>query len=636
MKNIKKITCIVLVIAMLMCSLTTTISATSLKNTDVSEYPTVYLDGAFGSLHIYEDSTDINENPPPGYRTGAMLEKDYFDAMFDISGGFDLDSMVQHLLNLDSNAAADLLIDALNEMMEPTMMDKKGNSVIDNLDRRDDNFQYANDTTLAGEFNDDNSVNFSFDWRRDPIELADQLHVYIEEYLEEFNATIGGNHTKVNICSLSGSCQIAMAYIAKYGADKLYSLTFNVSMQNGSKVFGELAKGNFMLDLENLGQSENLVSSSSGNMYIIFNLLYKTGLASVLQKLISVFGQSFMDRVNEEFIYPCIFRMPGMWPYVPDADYDEAIKNVFKGNTAEYGVLIDKLDAYREISRKQYTTVKKLSEDIKIVVLCSYGLPFLPLFNNSHILSTDGFVETASASFGATCMPRGYTFPFFYKQANTSCGHDDHISPDRTIDASTCLLPENTWFVYDAPHGMIDISDFYKWALSTDDLSVHSDPRFPQFMTRIDDENWLLIPYVAQPDKIDWAAIIEKIIKGEIAKDVLDAINEAIGDDLLNMISGTQKESGNGLPVGNDSKLPTITGIENFISTHEVNFNWNDGSDISSIKVEHGETIPKPEEPTREGYTFGGWYYDSAFLAKCDFTRPLTGGVTIHVKWIEN
>ena len=45
---------------------------------------------------------------------------------------------------------------------------------------------------------------------------------------------------------------------------------------------------------------------------------------------------------------------------------------------------------------------------------------------------------------------------------------------------------------------------------------------------------------------------------------------------------------------------------------YTVTFNSNGGSAVSSITVSSGNTVTKPNDPSKYGYTFDGWYKDSA------------------------
>jgi uncharacterized repeat protein (TIGR02543 family) len=67
-------------------------------------------------------------------------------------------------------------------------------------------------------------------------------------------------------------------------------------------------------------------------------------------------------------------------------------------------------------------------------------------------------------------------------------------------------------------------------------------------------------------------------------------------------------------------------------SSYTITFNSNGGSSISSIYDATELPTPLPI-PTKSGYTFGGWYYDSDFTYEAFADDPLTGDVTLYAKW---
>lgn len=67
-----------------------------------------------------------------------------------------------------------------------------------------------------------------------------------------------------------------------------------------------------------------------------------------------------------------------------------------------------------------------------------------------------------------------------------------------------------------------------------------------------------------------------------------------------------------------------------------VTFNKQDGSSNTELRVTSGEKITKPADPTRTGYTFGGWYKDAACTEeqKWNFeTDTVTENLTLYAKW---
>ena len=70
--------------------------------------------------------------------------------------------------------------------------------------------------------------------------------------------------------------------------------------------------------------------------------------------------------------------------------------------------------------------------------------------------------------------------------------------------------------------------------------------------------------------------------------------------------------------------------------THTLTLDTRGGSTIEPLSVENGKTAQKPADPTREGYTFAGWYADEACTTEWSFETPITANTTIYAKWIEN
>jgi len=64
--------------------------------------------------------------------------------------------------------------------------------------------------------------------------------------------------------------------------------------------------------------------------------------------------------------------------------------------------------------------------------------------------------------------------------------------------------------------------------------------------------------------------------------------------------------------------------------TYTVSFDTAGGSTVSSIEVEEGQTATKPADPTRNGYTFEGWYNGDT---EYTFTQKVTANTTLTAKW---
>lgn len=52
--------------------------------------------------------------------------------------------------------------------------------------------------------------------------------------------------------------------------------------------------------------------------------------------------------------------------------------------------------------------------------------------------------------------------------------------------------------------------------------------------------------------------------------------------------------------------------------------------------VENGNVVLVPQEPTRSGYAFEGWFVDESCTEAFDFSKPVTANIEIYAKWTRN
>ena len=67
---------------------------------------------------------------------------------------------------------------------------------------------------------------------------------------------------------------------------------------------------------------------------------------------------------------------------------------------------------------------------------------------------------------------------------------------------------------------------------------------------------------------------------------------------------------------------------------YTISFEENGGTEVADITAGYGSEVSEPNEPTKLGYTFGGWYADSACTA--DVSWPMNmpvNGMTLYAKW---
>lgn len=67
-----------------------------------------------------------------------------------------------------------------------------------------------------------------------------------------------------------------------------------------------------------------------------------------------------------------------------------------------------------------------------------------------------------------------------------------------------------------------------------------------------------------------------------------------------------------------------------------ISFDSKGGTDVAPQEQLYGELLEIPEEPTREGYEFTGWYTDAACDEKWEFdTDVIEMDLTLYAGWKE-
>lgn len=135
----------------------------------------------------------------------------------------------------------------------------------------------------------------------------------------------------------------------------------------------------------------------------------------------------------------------------------------------------------------------------------------------------------------------------------------------------------------------------------------------------------------------------------------VDAMNWAVGSGLIAGVSGNLDPKGsatraqvatilrryceNVIPASTsapDTSMPdTIPTSSTVDTTYTVTFDLNYGSDTQYDRktVKAGETVSKPSNPSRSGYSFGGWYAEKSGGSQFDFKKGITSDLTLYAHW---
>ena len=426
--------------------------------------PIIYV-AALGSGYVFLDAGTENEKQLFRPKTEELLED--FAPLIPAAG--------ELLLYGNYDDFGDVLIDCVNASFGMLAMDNEGNSQPNVTSE-----EFHPDTQEHGI---DHSYYFGYDFREDPIENAKKLRAYIEEVKEITK------HDTVRMRASSMGGVTTLAYLNLYGSDGIETIIFQNCPLQGTAVAGELFNGKVEINKDALVRyaSGALPSMDSdvlaGILITLIDMLDSAGVWAGLVDIADVLVANLKDRVFDEALIPIFATMPGIWSFVPD-EYYESAKVFMKLDEATHAVLLERLDYYHyEVQANAGELLKTAQANgTNIYIVAGYNMQRTPLVE-AYKNNSDGTVDTEYASVGGTCAYIGEQLPDDYKQAVP--GEYNYISPDRVIDASTCALPEQTWFVKDMLHSTThDGHDlFYRTLFSSkEQLTVHDMSDYPQFM----------------------------------------------------------------------------------------------------------------------------------------------------------
>ncbi|MCH5198425.1 MAG: hypothetical protein J1E34_05920 [Oscillospiraceae bacterium] len=335
---------------------------------------------------------------------------------------------------------------------------------------------------------------FIKDWRLDPCYNA----ALLSDYIDAVKAATGSD--KVNLIGRCEGANIVMAYLAEYGEkNDLNCVVLYVSSANGIDSVSSFFSGNIYIDTDSLIRYKNqaLKIDDEATAELIDTLVEfttNTHILNVAALTVSALMKKVYTKTITGVLRKTYATMPGIWSLVTADEYKDAIKGVFGGHEEEYACLIEKLDHYDKTVRQRTDEIIKEAKarGVKVANFAKYGEYQIPPLAKTSNEYSDGFISVKYASMGATSPKYGRLLSDTYLKNAAKNGTDKYISPDKVIDASTCVLPDTTWFIYNSEHSEFpETIDVYilKFLRANGEMTVFSDPEMPQYLSCDDDAN---------------------------------------------------------------------------------------------------------------------------------------------------
>ncbi len=367
---------------------------------------------------------------------------------------------------------------------------------------------------------------FEYDWRIDPAENG----ALLQQYIERVKANTGKK--KVSLIAGGYGGVVANAYLYYFPDEakaSLSSCVFLDSLATGSSLLGDIMSGDlirtvsdsikeFSGSIFDIGEIiDTLKGVDVGNAFArylktdpsgmfsgaissILPTAYGPLLASLSISLISFIleDQGMFEKVGsgyreiiiqaDDLIYDGGLReylrnIPGLWAVVPEDRYAQTVVFLYGSEENVTDEMLDKIQRSHRMLLATETTLRKAQMGgVNIDVVAGYGLQILPL-TSCFTEQSDGLQATRYAGMGAKTgdIKHGVT-----TSMRCQFGNHNHVEPDSALDAATCFLPENTWFIKSHQH--MDYSAdtaaaFLVWLATSDaQRHVYQSNLYPQYL----------------------------------------------------------------------------------------------------------------------------------------------------------
>lgn len=412
-------------------------------------------------------------------------------------------------------------------MLEPIQLNPDGTSMSENLGPivYDHSLSYyMTDSelfeTIAGNIGigmcdrigADNVYVYNYDWRIDPIESAKGLNEFIQ------NVKTMSGKKYVSIISEGYGSTVATTYLAECfedaSADVYNFVTVNSAFM-GTSLIGDLFTGRLIRQYNEIQNATsafirytNDFSDNPATWFAtwltnyILNKNWET--QDFIGSVITMMGH-VVDPLYDTYLRDMLKNFTGLWAMVPVEYYDEAMDFMFMSDDSTSGDFNSDLQERIQSFKNYQMTASEIlnnakSEGINVNVISSWDIQIVPIGDNKASdeelfglsAQSDGLIDTYYSSFGCYTIPLNDVGAAGQNkdQRNTEgeCANHNHLNsvydtltPEHSaaaichyLDASTCALPDNTWFIRNMKHGTFDTAsnsmDFIEYLATTDYL----------------------------------------------------------------------------------------------------------------------------------------------------------------------
>ena len=352
---------------------------------------------------------------------------------------------------------------------------------------------------------------YVWDFRTSPMDAADDLKLYIDKV----KAATGSD--KIVLASRCGGSEAMAAYLVKYGYGDVQKAIFFCNNLHGFTRGDLIISGNITVNapaLERYLQFNNTLDGmgiSDGIYDFLMSMVISMNKNASLQDVADTVMRVY-PKIKDSFVAPFLrefYGIGGGYIGSVDAHYEDYRDYIFPTEElkTEYAAILEKADAYHyEVQQRiDDLLVEMDAAGVPVYFLANYGEQLQPLGEQASYVGDDDATVTEQ-SYGAVCAKMEETLPAAYIRARQEAGLGRYISPDKQIDASTCLFPKHTFFIKNLRHTYYcNAADYMvQIVANTPDITIDTFPALPQFLTCDKDLNTVTPAQAHNDADIDW------------------------------------------------------------------------------------------------------------------------------------
>lgn len=328
---------------------------------------------------------------------------------------------------------------------------------------------------LCDTIGEENIYYYAYNSFGNALSMIDGLYDFIGLVKEQTGSD------KVNIIPISMGGAIFNGVMEFYPqvANDLNRTVFVIPALNGSTIVSDIYK-------------RELTFLNADYLYSeFFDGIMNETEASAIELAIRVLPKDVLmtslEKAVDTLMDTAIRNCTGLWMLVSGEEYDECVRlNLADESKAE---IRRQTDTYRKAQINSNKNILKLKNSgVEIFNVVAYDVALYNVGNSWNEQNADGVIHTYSTAMGTKMANVGEELPKNYVQKNTYCKNPNHnhISPDRVVDATTGILPDNTFFFDGQSHVTANQNDIIMKLccelVETNRIKdVYSDKNFPQF-----------------------------------------------------------------------------------------------------------------------------------------------------------